>query len=170
MPIRHHAWFWEDESKPHKWRYWTDEELMEKYVQSVGRNCNLLLNANPNTDGLVPDTDFAQYRRFGRAIREQYSNPLASTKGEGDAVRLALPSVAEIDRLVVQEDLTDGHKILAYRIDAEMPEGGVKTLCSGTCVGHKRIEKFGKTAVKALRFVVEKSTGRPTIRNFSAFF
>lgn len=168
-PIRRHAWFWDDESKPHKWRYWTDKELMSMYDSSVGRNCNLLLNANPNTDGLVPESDFALYRRFGDAIRRRFANPLAVAEGEGDIIRLSLPSVSAIDRLVIQEDISEGHRIRSYRVEGEMPEGGVKTLCSGSCVGHKRIETFASVAVKSLRLVVDRAVGCPRICRFAAY-
>lgn len=169
VPVRRHAWFWDDESKPHAWRYWTDAELMDMYERSVGRNCNLLLNANPNTDGLVPETDFAQYRRFGAAVRARFGHPFATAGGAGDVLPLALPAVSEIDRLVIQEDISEGHRIRAYRVEGERPEGGFTTLCSGSCVGHKRIETFAKTAVRSLRLVIETSVGRPVVRQFAAF-
>ena len=55
-------------------RHWTPddegklyglEELVDMYYQSVGHNCNLLLNANPGPDGLVPEADFQRYVELG---------------------------------------------------------------------------------------------------------
>lgn len=169
VPIRCHSWFWTDETKPHAWRYWTDEELMEKYLCSVGRNCNLLLNANPNTDGLVPASDFAQYRRFGENIRRRFANCLASAAGEGDLVTLKLPETASVGQVVIEEDLSLGHCVRGYEVRAELPEGGEKTLCAGTCVGHKRIETFTPTPAKALQLRITQSCGLPKVQRFSAY-
>lgn len=167
VPIRNHAWFWgENEGK---WRYWTDEELMEMYYRSVGRNCNLLLNANPGPDGLVPERDIEQYRRFGRMIRERFECPLAETKGEGDVLTLRLPVADEVDQLVLQEDCRTGHRVRAYRVDAELADGGWKELCRGTCVGHKRIETFAPVVAKALRVTVTEAKGVPFWRSMAAY-
>ena len=159
VPIRRHAWFWDDESKPHKWRYWTDDELMEKYLCSVGRNCNLLLNANPNTDGLVPETDFAQYRRFGEAVRRRYANPIGAACGEGEVVTMGFPCATEVDEVVLQEDIALGQRIRDFVLEAEMPEGGSRILYEGASVGHKHIATFAKTAVRSLRFCVRETVG-----------
>ena len=161
VPIRRHAWFWDDESKPHTWRYWTDEELMEKYLCSVGRGCNLLLNANPNTDGLVPETDFTQYRRFGAAIRARYANCLGSASADdGGFVRVAFPAATEVNEIVLSEGIRRGQRILAYEIEGEMAEGGVMTLCRGSAIGHKRIETLPKpVALRALRVRVTDDRG-----------
>jgi len=59
------------------------------YYQSVGHNCNLLLNANPGPDGLVPEADFQRYVELGCEIRRRFSAPLASISGRGcDVQRL----------------------------------------------------------------------------------
>jgi len=161
VPIRRHAWFWDDESKPHAWRYWTDEELMDKYLCSVGRNCNLLLNANPNTDGLVPEADFAQYKRFGNAIRRRYANPLGTMEKSSDVLTVVFRAPTEVNEVVLQEDLSRGHRIRAYEIEGELPDGGFKPLCRGTAIGHKRIETFAPASVRSLRVRV---AGRDDMR------
>ncbi|CAL5082430.1 unnamed protein product [Urochloa decumbens] len=57
------GWFWHanETAKPLA-------QLLEIYYNSVGRNCVLLLNAPPNTTGLVEDADVARLREFGRAV------------------------------------------------------------------------------------------------------
>lgn len=167
VPIRNHAWFWgENEGK---WRYWTDEELLDKYYRSVGRNCNLLLNANPGPDGLVPARDVEQYRRFGDMVRRRFAHPLGAASGEGDVIELRFPAATEVDQVVLQENLRDGHRIRQYVVEGELAAGGVKLLCDGSCVGHKRIQTFDPVAVKSLRLRVTVSTDKPLVTNFAAF-
>lgn len=166
VPIRNHAWFWgENEGR---WRYWTDEELLQKYYFSVGRNCNLLLNANPTPEGLIDARDMAQYRRFGKMICERFSNPVGTTQGEGDVVELRFRDAQEINQVVLQEDIRQGHSVLKYVVEGEMADGGVKTLCEGSCIGHKRIQMFESVAVKALRVRMTDSTGKPRLNVLSA--
>lgn len=167
VPLRNHAWFWgENEGK---WRYWSDEELLSKYYSSVGRNCNLLLNANPAPNGLIDERDMEQYRRFGRMIRERFDNPLARTSGRGERLTIDLPAVTPVDQVVLMEDVSEGHRIRSFVIEGEAAEGGWKTLLSGSCVGHKYIGRIGATAVRRLRFASSDSRGEPVLREFSAY-
>ena len=166
--LRAGEWFWTDETKPHKWKYRTLEDLMGMYIRSVGRNANLLLNASPNTDGLVPEPDFEIYRQFGAALRERYAHPLGHAECTGDTVTLKFPAATEVNEIVITEDIRKGHCILDYQIDGELAEGGVRKLCWGKSIGHKRIETCKPTAVKALTFRVHKAANTPTFA-FTAY-
>lgn len=169
VPIRHQAWFWDDETKPHAWRYWTDEELMDMYVRSVGRNCNLLLNANPNRDGLVPEPDFECYRRFGTSIRTRFGIPLAECAGEGDSLTLTLPEPGLVSYLSLKEDVAFGHRVRAFRLEGCLADGSWCALGEGSCIGHRHIRPIRAEPLKAMRLVVTNATQRPFIRSFAAF-
>ena len=170
VPLRNHRWFWTPESEPHPgWRYWTDDELVSKYYTSVGRNCNLLLNANINADGLVPEEDFGYYRRFGANIRARFANPLATTAGEGDLVELKLPATGPVNQIAIGERIADGQRIRAYEVEGVLADGTVRRLCGGTSVGHKRIQMFEPVAVKALRLRIRESAAKPLVKAFTAW-
>ena len=170
LPLRCHRWFWTPENEPNRgWRYWTDDELVDKYYTSVGRGCNMLLNANINTDGLVPEEDFGYYVRFGKSIRARFANPLAVASGEGDAVEVALPASGPVNQVSVSEDIREGQRVRAYKVEGLVPDGGWKTLCEGTSVGHKRIQMFDPVVVAKLRFTVTEAADRPLIREFAAW-
>ncbi|CAN6198591.1 unnamed protein product [Urochloa humidicola] len=53
-------------------------QLLEIYYNSVGRNCVLLLNAPPNTTGVVEAADVARLREFGRAVETIFGTDLAA--------------------------------------------------------------------------------------------
>ena len=170
LPLRCHRWFWTPENEPNRgWRYWTDDELVDKYYTSVGRGCNMLLNANINTDGLVPEEDFGYYVRFGKSIRARFANPLAVVSGDGDAVEMALPASGPVNQISVSEDIREGQRVRAYKVEGLVPDGGWKTLCEGTSVGHKRIQMFDPVVVAKLRFTVTEAADRPLIREFAAW-
>lgn len=166
VPLRNHKWFWTDEKKPHPgWRYWTDEELIDKYYTSVGRNCNMLLNANINADGLVPEEDFGYYKRFGENIRARFANPLA----QADATELKFAQPTEINQVAFGEDIAKGQRIRKYALSATLPDGTTKELCVGSSVGHKRIERFERIAVKALKLVIQEEAAPSIVKNFTAW-
>ena len=170
VPLRFHRWFWTPENeKDRGWRYWTDDELVDKYYTSVGRNCNLLLNANINTDGLVPDEDFGYYVRFGKNIRERFANPLATTAGTGETLELKLPETGPVNQIALSEDIREGQRIREYKVEGRLPDGSWKTLCDGTSVGHKRIQMFDSVVVSALRVRATKSVARPLVKAFTAW-
>lgn len=166
VPIRNHEWFWQPDDE-HK--IYSVNELMEMYYCSVGRNCNLLLNANPGPDGLVPEADMACYREFGREIRRRFDVPLASTQGEGTVVELDLGVGEEIDHVVIMEDIAHGERILAYDVETLGEDGAWNVLCSGECVGHKRIEQFERITTSGIRLRVKKRRASPRIRQLAAY-
>lgn len=67
------GWFWHknETAKPLS-------QLLEIYYNSVGRNCVLLLNAPPNSTGLVEDADVARLREFGAAVSTIFGTDLAA--------------------------------------------------------------------------------------------
>lgn len=170
LPLRCHRWFWTPEDEPNRgWRYWTDDELVDKYYTSVGRNCNMLLNANINVDGLVPEEDFGYYVRFGKEIRARFANPLAAASGEGDTVEILLPTTGSVNQVVISEDIREGQRVRAYKVEGLVPGYGWKTLCDGTSVGHKRIQMFEPAAVSKMRFTATETADKPMIREFAAW-
>ncbi|VAI34783.1 unnamed protein product [Triticum turgidum subsp. durum] len=66
------GWFWHENETAK-----TLSQLLDIYYTSVGRNCVLLLNAPPNTTGLVEDADIARLREFRAAITRIFGTDLA---------------------------------------------------------------------------------------------
>ncbi len=114
VPIRNHDWFWKPNSA-HK--LYSLESLIDMYYQSVGRNCNLLLNANPNPDGLIPESDFNRYIEFGKFIRERFSVPIAETKGDGESIEIKMKKPEVIDHVIIMENIKKGERVREYRIE-----------------------------------------------------
>ncbi len=110
VPLPGHQWFWTPNQR-------TDIEplprLLDMYYRSVGRNSNLLLNATPGPDGLIPEANLRHYAEFGREIRRRFETPLGETSGEGEVVELKLPRIQRVDHVVCMEDIKRGERVRA---------------------------------------------------------
>ena len=164
VPLKERGWFCTDRG-----RYWTMDELMEIYFSSVGRNCNLLLNAAPQPDGLVAEEEMRIYKEFGRRIKGIYTNRLCATEGEGDRIELAVPEDSgPVDQVVLMERIERGERVRDFALDA-LVGGEWREIYRGSCIGHKHIARFDGIAASRLRLSVRESSATPLIRDFSAY-
>ena len=114
---------------------YTPEHLLDCYIRSVGRNSNLLLGMAIATNGRFEDEQ--QFIDFGRLIDKTFGDGacIAKQQGSTDKVqKILLPEKRQINYVVLKEDITRGHGILSFSVEAD----GVR-LAEGKCVGHKRI-------------------------------
>ncbi len=166
VPIRNHEWFWTPNAED---KIYPLDSLMEMYYHSVGRNCNLLLNANPNPDGLIPDADFQRYVEFGKEIRRRFDQNIAETSGKGEIVELRLSTPQEIDHVSIMEDIRQGERIRAYEVEGLVEGDRWKKLCDGISVGHKRIQSFDIQRVAKVRLRCTQSVAEPLIRKLAVY-
>ena len=167
VPIRPPHFMWQPTAEGTNWRYWTKEELLERYYFSVGRNCNLLLNANPDPDGLVPENDFRQFAAFGKEIEARFGHPLAVVEGAAE-IRFSEPT--RVNQIAVQEDLRKGgERVRTYRVEVVTAKGETKTVARGQSIGHKRIQMFAPEVVRVVRIVAETMGDTPAWRSFAAY-
>ena len=166
VPVRNHDWFWSPGGEK---KLYSVEQLVQMYNNSVGRNCNLLLNANPGPDGLVPEADLQRYAEFGKEIRRRFSNPIAQTAGTGTTVALTLPKPQPINQIAIMEDIALGERVRAYEVEGLTPGGAWTKLCDGVSVGHKRIQQFARTEVAQVRFRATSASSEPHLRQLAAF-
>lgn len=141
---------------------------MEIYYKSVGRNCNLLLNATPNNEGLIPEANVEHYAEFGKEIARRFGRSVKETKGRGHTLTLAFGRPTIVDHVVIMEDIIHGQRVRAYVVEALSN----KTWCEiarGISIGHKKIDRFEPTEVSKLRFRCTKSAATPVIRKFAAY-
>lgn len=165
VPVRNHDWFWHP-GREHS--LYSLEQLVDMYYRSVGRNCNLLLNANIDRNGLVPEADMKRYREFGQEIRRRFGRPLAQTAGEGDTVELDLRTPTRVDHAIVMERITEGERVRQYVIEG-LAGGQWKELARGESIGHKKIDRFPRTEVTRVRWRSLKSVARPLIRQLAVY-
>ena len=166
VPIRNHEWFWRPD-QDHK--LFHVEELVEMYYNSVGRNGNLLINANPDRTGLIPDADFRRYVEFGKEIRWRFGTPLAQQNGGGQKTELRLNEPALIDHVVIEEDQSHGQCVRKYKVEGLVGADKWVKLCDGISIGHKRIQSFMPVMVAAVRLTCTEFVGQPRIRELAVY-
>ncbi len=144
------------------------DELMDMYYRTVGRGAVLLLNHTPDTTGRIPEADARRAAEFGDEIRRCFGKSLAEVSSEGQIVEIDLGEPTFVDHVITMEDIIHGERVRRYMIEGLVDEQW-KTLCSGTAVGHKRIDRFPLVKAVKLRFRAEESVDVPKIRKFAAY-
>ncbi len=160
-----HKWFWAPNTD-HMIK--SLDHLMEIYYASVGRGCVLLLNATPDTTGLIPDSHVQRYQEFGQAIRRIYENKKGETSGKGRTIELRFDRPARVNHIIIQEDIRHGQIVRSYEVDG-LIDGTWKKLLNGTSVGHKRIDVIDTVTVQGMRMRVTKAVDEPVIRSLAAY-
>jgi len=164
-PIRDHFWFHNDGGEQYLKSL---QQLIDVYYQSVGYGGVLLLNSNPDRSGLIPAADAARAAEFGAEIRKRFACPLAEVAGNGDEVLLPLARPEMVDHVVIMEDIRNGERIRQYVIEG-LTEGGWRELCTGSAVGHKKIDCFEPKTVSSIRFRCMEKAGPVSVKKLAAY-
>ncbi|HEY3333049.1 MAG TPA: alpha-L-fucosidase [Capsulimonadaceae bacterium] len=159
------GWFWREGDEPF---VYSADELIEGYFRSVAQNANLLIGMVIDLRGQFPEPDTAAFRDFGDKLRRIYGNKLATTSGAGSTFTLPVETGSKPTMIVLREDLAKGERVRKFSVEANV--GGKWLLIwEGTCIGHKRIERFDELDASELRLNILESEGAAQIREFSAY-
>ncbi len=145
------------------WFYHADQEpkplqaLADIYLNSVGRNSVLLLNVPPDTEGRIHSTDSMRLMELRRWIDASFGRNLVR-KRKGNTGRLA--KTAEIDAVMLGENLSKGQRIEAFTVEALTSGGKWMQVAEGTTVGRKRILTFPAVEAEAIRVTVTQHRGK----------
>ncbi len=156
------GWGWR-EGEEHM--VFSPEHLLECYINSVGRNSNLLMGMAISKDGDFKDEQ--QFIDFGKLIKDTFSTPLDIVSDKKNAVTLNVPDGKKAKYFVVRENITDGQHIREFVIKADGRE-----IYRSNCVGHKRIvplENLDCENAKTFTFEITQSAGEATIRDAALY-
>lgn len=162
-PLRKGHWFWHPTAES---RLKPLDELMETYHATVGRGAQLVLGLAPDSRGLLPDVDVKRLNEFGAELKRIYGWESGQPAPSG-AAQTMRSNPGRIDRVVIQEDLTQGQLVRRYSI--KIREAGVeRVVARGTTIGHKRIHVFPPVSPETVWLEIEQSMGEAKIRRFTA--
>lgn len=156
------GWGW-TENEEHL--VYTPEELLERYITSVGRNSNLLMGMGISTRGHFEDTK--QFEEFGRLVRELYQHPLATCRGTGTEFTLNLDGEQNVRHLVLMEDIHYGERVRKFSVEVK-ENGQWKPFFAAHCIGHKRIIPINQP-ISAVRLTIEEAVDTPILKEITCY-
>lgn len=138
------------------------------YERSVGHNSTLIVGLTPDDRGLLPDADVRRLTEWGDEIKSRFSNPIKTTSGEGTVFELKLDKKRAVNYFVLQEDITQGERVRAFKIEAEINKKW-KTIAEGTNIGYKHIRPVDPIEGAKFRLTIMQSTAPPRLKNVGIF-
>ena len=144
------------------------DHLVDVYYKSVGRGCVLLLNATPDTSGLIPESHVERYKAFGEAVSQIYKNKAGETSGIGTVHQITFARPTQVNHLITMEDIRYGQIIRAYEVEG-LANGKSSKLLGGASVGHKKIDVIDTVRLEGLRLKVTQAVDKPVIRSFATY-
>ena len=180
------AWFWHPDSPP-----MSLADLMTVYHNTIGRNCQLLLDVPPDQTGQLDAADLSRLHEFGDRIRATFGADPArgsaasasSTNGghvaahvvDGDpttywqpvgntaTVTITFRQPTRLTELVLQEAIAVGQRVESFGVDADV-NGSWQQIASGTTIGYKRVLPLdGTVTASAIRLRITGSRAAPAI-------
>ena len=163
-------WFYvpEDAGKPMA-------QLIDMFHDTVGNNGVLEMDFAVDRTGNIAPHQARRYRAFGDWIRACYgagsalnatTQRVISVKGGGVALEVGSGGLV-FDRVLVQEDLSQGQRVRAFRITVDGD-----AVYESTSVGHKRIAllKRNVSAPATVEFVADDFVGDQVyVANFAVY-
>ncbi|MBR0255001.1 MAG: alpha-L-fucosidase [Bacteroidales bacterium] len=175
------------------------QELLQIYYESVGRNSLLLLNVPPDTRGRIDAVDSLRLMEFRAALDAVFAVDQADgaavsgpSRGRGFApanvlsgdydsywalpddrttasLTLEFPEPRTFNRLLLQEYIPLGQRIVAFHAEMLTPEGFWLEIARETTVGYKRIVLTPTVTTSALRLVIDDALACPTLTRLALY-
>lgn len=175
------------------------QELLRIYYESVGRNSLLLLNVPPDTRGRIDAVDSLRLMEFRAALDAVFAVDQADgavvsgpSRGRGFApanvlsgdydsywalpddrttasLTLEFPESRTFNRLLLQEYIPLGQRIVAFHAEMLTPEGVWLEIARETTVGYKRIVLTPTVTTTALRLVIDDALACPTLTRLALY-
>ena len=144
----------------------TEEQLVELYFTSVGRNSKLLLNVPPTPDGLLHDVDVSRLQGMRRRLDALFANEVRSSgstaetrRGFGAFTHTFEPR-KQVSLIDLREDITRGQVVARHVVEVSNGADWI-TVAEGTTIGYKRLHRIPPTSVQRVRVTVTEALGEP---------
>jgi alpha-L-fucosidase len=144
----------------------TEEQLVELYFTSVGRNSKLLLNVPPTPDGLLHDVDVSRLQGMRRRLDALFANEVRSSgstaetrRGYGAFTHTFEPR-KQVSLIDLREDITRGQVVARHVVEVSNGADWI-TVAEGTTIGYKRLHRIPPTSVQRVRVTVTEALGEP---------
>ena len=146
-------------------------ELVSSYHDSVGKNAFWLIDWTPTQEGVLRPDHIERYKELGDWLHECYGVPIAESAMGGleqldGAMSFTVPPGHQVDRVMLQEDLTDGQRVRGF----EVMQGGA-VLLSGSSIGNKYIGLLNETlpAGATVTLKITEQVGAAKMAKFAGY-
>lgn len=163
--LKNDHWFWHP-GRPTP--LLTLHKLVEIYYHSIGRGCNLIINAPINQYGRIAKAVQQRLAAFGKEISRRFAHPLAETAGRGRQITITFPHITTINNIMIMERISRGQRVRRYQVQG-LIAGHWVVLCQGSSIGHERLQQFKAAKVKAVRLQIVKAVKTALIRRFAVY-
>ncbi|MEG1400914.1 alpha-L-fucosidase [Bacteroides sp.] len=156
----------------------TPQKLIDIYYSSVGKNSLLLLNIPPDKRGLIHENDKHSLLEMKRILQNTFAHNYVGKKykkltdnrldtywqgsAKNKVIEIALEGEQKIDRLLLQENITQGQRIEEFMLEC-LTGSEWRTVATGTTVGFKRILRFDSVTCNKVRITILKSRDVPQL-------
>ncbi|MBV8674914.1 MAG: alpha-L-fucosidase [Acidobacteriaceae bacterium] len=188
-PLHREQWFWHANADS---TLKSLDELMDIYINTVGRGAQLMLGLAPDRTGRIPAADATRLTEFGAKVNALYGNNLAlhhepvdanaeraldgdantfwapTLDGSTPTLTVTFPRPQTFDRVMTMERLNDGQHVEEYSIEV-LVDGEWRQIVRAYAIGHKKIDIFAPVTAKAVRLKLLETSGDPGIREFAVF-
>jgi alpha-L-fucosidase len=141
----------------------TGDQLVELFFSSVGRNSKLLLNVPPTRAGLLHDRDVAalnaMHSRLGALLGSSLAaggRPRWRRTGSSATADLDLGRLVPLGVVDLREDIEQGQRVARYRVEGSDGDDWIQ-LCSGTTIGHRKLDRVRPASVRRVRVHLEET-------------
>ena len=142
---------------------------MNAYYKTSGRGSVFLINATPDTTGLIPMSHVKRYKEFGLELRKRFGQSLGKTSGKGKEVMLNFEEPTDVNHCIIRERLENGQRVKSYVLEGYSKERQWFVLSKGSSIGLKRIDFFKNVRVEKIRLTVLDCKAEPVISELSAY-
>lgn len=173
------------------------QEIVNIWFNSVGSNCNMLLNIPPDKTGHITKEEIENITLANNYIEAALSQNLLQNAeikctsksfkkynveniiSENDCffasteytftIDFTLPFKANINMFKIEEVIELGHRVRGFNVQI-FANGEYVTVFDGKCIGYKWAECFDTYNTDKIRLIIYDAKATPLIRNFGVYY
>ena len=154
----------------------TIDNLVTLYFTSVGRNGKLLLNVPPTTEGLIHPMDVERLTGMRQELDRLFENRLVPdrrrwrvTGAKTATLELSFDRTQRISIVRLEEDITRGQIVAAYRVEWGGDDGAWKLFSRGTTIGNTKLDRTTPVTTRRVRVLIDDAIATPEPIGVSLF-
>lgn len=140
------------------------KKLVNVYLNSVGGNCQFLLNIPPDKKGQINKHDVVRLKELGDFILKTFSKDMiVKNEKESDSEIILTCGNTPANLLMLCEDIEQGQRVEAFEVYVQ-ENGEWKLVYNGTTIGYKKLIRLRKQVYDRIKVIFTESRAVPVIK------